>query len=66
MQIWFNGEARETADEITVAEFLRELQLPPQRVAVELNQEIVPRTQHAERRLAPGDRLEIVTLVGGG
>ena len=66
MQIWFNGERREAADNITVAEFLNELNLSPQRVAVEVNLEIVPRNQHSERRLAADDRLEIVTLVGGG
>ena len=66
MRIWFNGEPRETADHVTVAEFLSELHLPPQRVAVEVNLEVVPRSQHGERRLAADDRLEIVTLVGGG
>lgn len=66
MQIWFNGQAREIADEISVADLLRELQMPPQRVAVEVNLELVPRAQHESRRLAPGDRLEVVTLVGGG
>lgn len=66
MRIWFNGEPHDTADQVTVAEFLKELALPPQRVAVEINLEVVPRSQHSERHLAPNDRLEIVTLVGGG
>jgi sulfur carrier protein len=66
MRIWFNGEPREAADGITVAEFLSQLNLSPQRVAVELNLEIVPRSQHHERRLSADDHLEVVTLVGGG
>ncbi len=66
MRIWFNGEPREAADDVTVEEFLRALNLPPQRVAVEVNLEVVPRSQHGERRLSADDRLEVVTLVGGG
>ena len=66
MKIWLNGEPREVAEKVTIAEFLRDLQLPPQRVAVEVNLELVPRGQHALRHLAPDDRLEVVTLVGGG
>lgn len=66
MRIWFNGVSRETADDITVADLLNELDLSPQRVAVEVNLELVPRSQHGERRLSADDRLEVVTLVGGG
>jgi sulfur carrier protein len=66
MRIWLNGESREAADDITVAEFLSELDLSPQRVAVEVNLEIVPRSQHGARHLSQDDRLEVVTLVGGG
>lgn len=66
MKIWLNGEPREVAEQITVADFLRELNLPPQRVAVEVNLELVPRARHQDHRLAPDDRLEVVTLVGGG
>jgi len=42
------------------------LELDPRRLAVELNLELVPRAEHARQKLAEGDRLEIVTLVGGG
>jgi sulfur carrier protein len=66
MRIWFNGELQETEDGVTVAEFLQVLQLPAHRVAVEVNLEVVPRGQHADRRLAPDDRVEVVSLVGGG
>jgi sulfur carrier protein len=66
MQVSVNGECRHVADGITVAALLAELQLSAKPVAVEVNLELVPRQRHAEHRLAEGDRLEIVTLVGGG
>lgn len=66
MTIVFNGEPREIAAGATVGMLLRELNLPAQRVAVEVNLEIVPRDLHDRFSLHEGDRLEIVTLVGGG
>jgi sulfur carrier protein len=45
---------------------LQQLEIPLRGLAVEVNQEIVPRARHAEHLLADGDKLEIVTLVGGG
>ncbi|MCE5267401.1 MAG: sulfur carrier protein ThiS [Planctomycetaceae bacterium] len=66
MQITVNGEARQVAEGLTIAALLGELQLGGKPVAVEVNLELVPRPRHAEHRLAEGDRLEIVTLVGGG
>jgi len=66
VQLIVNGESREVADGLTVADLLETLGLAGKHVAVEANLELVPRQQHAQRRLAHGDRLEIVTLVGGG
>jgi sulfur carrier protein len=66
MQVTVNSEARQVADGITVAGLLEELKLAGKPVAVEVNLELVPRQRHAQRSLAEGDRLEIVTLVGGG
>jgi sulfur carrier protein len=66
MQITVNGQSREHVDGTTVAELLDELNLAGKPVAVEVNLELVPKPRHAEHRLAEGDRLEIVTLVGGG
>ncbi len=66
VQIIVNDEAREIADVATVAALLDELGLAGKPVAVEVNLELVPRQQHGARPLAPGDRVEIVTLVGGG
>jgi len=61
-----NGEAREVPAGSTVADLLRALALASERVAVERNGRLVPRAQHAATALAEGDRLEVVTLVGGG
>ncbi len=64
--ITVNGDPCELDGPATIADLLRHLQLNPQQVAVEVNLELVPRRQHADYPLSPGDRLEIVTLVGGG
>jgi len=66
VKIHVNGQERQTREHATVADLLEELQLAGKPVAVEVNLELVPRESHAEHRLAEGDRLEIVTLVGGG
>ncbi len=66
MQVRINGETRAFDEPLTVAELLERRSLPPKRVAVELNERLLPRTRYAETRLAEGDALEIVTLVGGG
>jgi sulfur carrier protein len=66
VKIVFNGEPRETADRLTVAQLLDELKLADKPVAVEVNFEVVPRRRHREHVLCEGDRLEVVTLVGGG
>ena len=66
MNILLNGTPREEPAELTVAELLLRLEMPPRGIAVELNQQIVPRGRHAEQKLRDGDRIEIVSLVGGG
>ncbi|MBW3595762.1 MAG: sulfur carrier protein ThiS [Planctomycetes bacterium] len=66
MQIIYNGEPREVAEEMTIAELLAELDRPARQVAVELNRELISRDQHVHVRLRPGDEVEVVTLAGGG
>lgn len=63
--ITLNGEPRRTPAE-TIAQLVRELELATEKVAVERNGEIVPRSTLEEVVLAPGDALEIVHFVGGG
>lgn len=66
MQIVVNGETQRLDAGATVADLVRLLELAPERVAVELNGQLVRRAIHAETPLRDGDRVEIVTLVGGG
>lgn len=66
VEILINGQPRTIAGEASVASLLDDLGMAARHVAVEVNGELVPRGSHAERLLRPGDRLEIVTLVGGG
>ncbi|KJV32579.1 thiamine biosynthesis protein ThiS [Aquitalea magnusonii] len=66
MQLRINGEMKEFARLATVAELVQALEIGDKRIAVELNGEIVPRSQHAVMALADGDELEIVVAVGGG
>ncbi|MDQ3037337.1 MAG: sulfur carrier protein ThiS [Myxococcota bacterium] len=66
MRLEVNGEAREIAEGTTVRELLALLALGGELVAVERNEEIVPRAEHASAVLRDGDRLEIVRFVGGG
>ncbi|MBN2477047.1 MAG: sulfur carrier protein ThiS [Pirellulales bacterium] len=66
MEISVNGQPRDVPKRTTVSSLIQELGLAGKYVAVEVNRELVPRQRHAEHELADGDRLEIVTLVGGG
>ncbi len=66
MNIQVNGEGREVAAGSTVANLLGELGVTQPHVAVEVNLEVVPRAQHGDTILSDGDRVEVVTLVGGG
>jgi sulfur carrier protein len=66
VKVSVNGVERELARGATVAELVTALGLRSEQVAVERNQRIVPRGEHACTELAEGDRLEVVTLVGGG
>jgi thiamine biosynthesis protein ThiS len=66
MQVLVNGEPRDVADGATIERLLADLGVDKRRIAVEKNREIVPRAEHATTPLAAGDRVEIVTMVGGG
>ena len=66
MVITVNGEDREVRDDSTLNELIAELELRTERVAIELNLDILPRHLWEQTRLQSGDRLEIVHFVGGG
>jgi sulfur carrier protein len=66
MKIIVNGEDREVAAGATIAQLIEQFDMAARHVAVEVNLELVPRAKHCEHQLRDGDRLEVVTLVGGG
>jgi sulfur carrier protein len=66
IDVVINGQPRTIPDGTTVSGLIADLGLAGKPVAVERNREIVPRAQHATTLLAAGDRLEVVTFVGGG
>lgn len=66
MKLTVNGAEKTVADGLTLAQLVRELGLEKNPIAIEVNRQVIPRDRHGETRLADGDRLEIVTLVGGG
>jgi sulfur carrier protein len=66
MNIVLNGEQRGLDDALTLRGLIDRLELNGKRLAVEVNEEVVPRSQHSEYRLHDGDRVEIVHAIGGG
>lgn len=66
MRVTVNGKIRDVAPETTLADLVAAFNLQPKHVAVEVNCDLVPRRNYPETRLNEDDRIEIVTLVGGG
>jgi sulfur carrier protein len=66
MHIVLNGEQRGLEEALTLHGLIEGLALSGKRLAVEVNEEVVPRSLHAEYRLHDGDRVEIVHAIGGG
>ncbi|MGC2110825.1 MAG: sulfur carrier protein ThiS [Candidatus Korobacteraceae bacterium] len=66
MKLVINGEEQGFADGLSLARLVEHLGMKADRVAVELNREIVARAQWSDTALQDGDRLEIVHFVGGG
>jgi sulfur carrier protein len=66
MEIQVNGETRQVPEGASISVLLDDLSLTGRRIAVEVNQDIVPRSRHDEHRLNDGDRVEIIHAIGGG
>jgi sulfur carrier protein len=66
VRVTLNGERRELAGPVSVASLLAQVGLDSRKVAVERNEEIVPRSRYDATWLASGDALEIVHFIGGG
>ena len=61
-----NGERKRLPDGMTVAQLLQQLDVQPERVAVEVNLMVLKRAQHPSTVLKEGDQVEIVQFIGGG
>jgi sulfur carrier protein len=66
MKIILNGQERSFEAPLTITALLQQMELGGRRVAVEVNQEIVPRSQHGVFELQDNDRVEVVFAIGGG
>lgn len=66
MNVYVNGESRQYAENITVADIVSDLGLANKRIAVELNKEILPFNQYTETGIKAEDKLEVVQAIGGG
>jgi sulfur carrier protein len=66
MKITVNGEPRTVPETFTVGELIEQLNLSGRRLAVEVNMDIVPRSQHQQHRLKQDDMVEVVHAIGGG
>ncbi len=66
MDIRLNGDRFPLDEGATVAALIDALALKGRRIAVEVNEEVVPRSRHAAHRLKEGDRVEVVHAIGGG
>lgn len=66
MQIYVNGEEKQIPDTTDMARLIELMELTGQRIAVEVNEELVPRSTFGDYQLKESDRVEIIHAVGGG
>jgi len=66
MQIVINGETKNVSEKLSAQQLLQELGIAEQKLALEINQEIVPRSTLSEYEIQPGDIVEIIHAIGGG
>lgn len=66
MKIVINGEEKIVSDKLSIQQLLQDLDMLQQKLALEVNQEIVPRSTFSKHVLQPGDIVEIIHAIGGG
>ncbi|HET8705327.1 MAG TPA: sulfur carrier protein ThiS [Pseudomonadales bacterium] len=66
MSFQLNGESKQIESGKTLTDLVALLGLTGKRIAIEVNEEIIPRGEHASTQIQPGDKIEIVNAIGGG
>jgi sulfur carrier protein len=66
MQVVINGESHTLNDGIMLSTLLTQLEISGKRIAVEINESIVPKSQHSATVIHQGDKIEIIHAIGGG
>ncbi len=66
LDVIVNGESRALAESVSVKQLIQDMDLQGKRIAIEINGEIVPASQHSSVQLSSGDNIEIVGAIGGG
>ena len=66
MQITLNGEVTALDDGTHLSQLIEQLGIEGKRIAIELNREIIPKSEHASYEIKNGDTIEIVHAIGGG
>ncbi|MDJ0833018.1 MAG: sulfur carrier protein ThiS [Gammaproteobacteria bacterium] len=66
MQVLINGESQTLEHDMTISALLQQSGLAGKRIAVEVNESIVPKSRHADTLLQDGDKIEIIHAIGGG
>jgi sulfur carrier protein len=66
MEIELNGELKQIAEQATIRDLLAELGLMQKRLAIEVNQQIIPRSRFEQTTLKSHDKVEVVHAIGGG
>jgi sulfur carrier protein len=66
MNISINGKAKTINDDLHLSQLIEQLELTGKRLAIEVNQEIIPKSEHSEYKIKEDDTIEIVHAIGGG
>ncbi len=66
MNIFLNGDTKQIENNLLLSELIEQLGFAGKRLAVEINKEIVPKSEHGSYTIQDGDRIEIVHAIGGG
>lgn len=66
MKVFINGENKEFTNEINLSQLLKTLDLPTERIAIELNKDVVRKKDWQDTKVSDQDKIEIIHFVGGG